>query len=64
VPRVTGKPLAVAKQMIVRGHCRTGEVSHADSPSRVGVVLSQSRKPGTVLPANSKITLVVSRGPR
>jgi beta-lactam-binding protein with PASTA domain len=31
---------------------------------RRGIVLSQSRRPGRVLPARSKIDLIVSRGRR
>jgi beta-lactam-binding protein with PASTA domain len=40
-------------------------VGHAYSrKSRKGIVISQSRRPGRVLPADSKIDLVVSRGQR
>jgi hypothetical protein len=46
-------------------HCRTGTVGHAYSRRiKKGVVISQSRRAGRVVPANSKINLVVSRGPR
>jgi beta-lactam-binding protein with PASTA domain len=30
----------------------------------MGIVVSQSRRPGKVLPADSKVGFVVSRGPR
>jgi Regulator of chromosome condensation (RCC1) repeat len=64
VPKVTGKRLPAAKAAIVRRHCRTGKIGHAYSRTRKGVVLSQSRKPGLVLPPNTRIDLVVSRGRR
>jgi hypothetical protein len=62
VPKVVGKQLAAAKLAIARKHCRTGKVGHAYSNRKKGVVLSQSRAPGRVLPASSKINLMVSRG--
>jgi hypothetical protein len=63
VPKVVGKRLGAAKQMITRRHCRTGKVSYANSrKSKKGIVVSQSRRPGKVLPARSKIDLIVSRG--
>jgi hypothetical protein len=63
VPNVVGKRLGAAKLTIERRHCRTGKVGHAYSRKRKkGIVISQSRRPGRVVPANSKINLVVSRG--
>jgi beta-lactam-binding protein with PASTA domain len=63
VPKVVGKELRKAKSRIKRGHCRTGKVRYAFSHTRKsGIVISQSRRPGKVLKANSKINLVVSRG--
>jgi hypothetical protein len=65
VPKVVGKRLRAAKVTITRGHCRTGKVRLAYSPRyRKGIVISQSRRPGRVLSANSKINLVMSRGRR
>jgi len=65
VPRVVGKQLAVAKQTIKRRHCRTGKVGYSYSgTSKNGIVIRQSRRPGRVAPADSKIDLVVSRGRR
>jgi hypothetical protein len=65
VPKVVGKRVAPAKRTIARRHCRTGKVGYAYSRKRKrGVVISQSRRPGRVLPARSKINLVVSRGRR
>jgi hypothetical protein len=63
VPKVVGRSLASAKRVIARRHCRTGKVGRARSSKlKQGIVISQSRQPGRVLPGNSKINLVVSRG--
>jgi beta-lactam-binding protein with PASTA domain len=40
----------------------TGKVGYAHSRKGKGIVVSQSRRPGKVLPARSKIDLIVSRG--
>jgi alpha-tubulin suppressor-like RCC1 family protein len=65
VPKVVGRRFGAAKKMIAKKHCRTGKVGHAYSRKRMnGIVSSQSRRPGRVLPANTKINLVVSRGRR
>ena len=65
VPNVVGKRLAAAKRMIAVRHCRTGKVGYAYSGKRKkGIVVSQSRRPGKVLPTRSKINLVVSRARR
>jgi hypothetical protein len=65
VPKVIGKQLTSAERSIAAGHCRTGKVAYASSGKRkTGVVISQSRRPGRVLPANSKINLIVNRGRR
>jgi len=65
VPKVVGKQLASAKLMIARRHCSTGKMGHAYSrKSKKGIVISQSRRPGRILPARSKINLTVSRGRR
>jgi hypothetical protein len=65
VPNVVGKRLAPAKRTIAQRGCSTGMVGFAYSRKRTkGTVISQSRRPGRVLPARSKINLVVSRGRR
>jgi PASTA domain-containing protein len=65
VPKTVGRGIASAKLTIAKSHCRTGKVGHAYSRKRKkGIVISQSRRPGRVLPAGSKINLTVSRGPR
>src|SRR5207248_4600590 len=63
VPKVVGRQIAFAKLTIKRNHCRTETVRFAYSRlTNQGTVISQSRRPGQVLPTNSKINLVVSRG--
>jgi hypothetical protein len=63
VPKVVGKRVASASRSIAKRHCRTGKVRHSYSRKhKKGVVISQSRRPGKVLPARSKINLIVSRG--
>jgi Tol biopolymer transport system component len=63
VPKVVGKPVAAAKAALKQRHCRTGKVSYAYSKrTKKGRVSSQSRRPGLVLAANTKVNLVVSRG--
>jgi hypothetical protein len=65
VPKVVGKRVASAKRAIAQRQCRTGKVGYAYSRKRKkGIVISQSRRPGRVLPARSKINLIVSRGRR
>ena len=62
VPNVVGKRLPRAKREIAQSHCRTGKIRRAFSRRSKGIVISQSRRPGRVVPARSKIGLVVSRG--
>jgi hypothetical protein len=63
VPKLVGKQLAAAKRSLAASHCRTGKIAYAHSQTRKhGVVISQSRRAGRVLPARTKIDLVVSRG--
>ena len=64
MPNVVGKKLAAAKKAIKQRRCRTGKVTYAYSRKKTGVVIGQSRRPGKVVPANTKINLVVSRGRR
>ena len=64
-PKVVGKTLARAKLALTKSHCRPGKIGHAYSrKSKKGIVISQSRHPGRLLPADSKIDLTVSRGRR
>ncbi len=63
VPNVVGKRLGAAKSSLKRARCGTGKVTYAYSRRRKrGFVVSQSRRPGKILPATTKVSLVVSRG--
>jgi PASTA domain-containing protein len=65
VPRVISTQLATARSLISNARCRTGTVTRVYSRTkRRGVVIGQSRRPGQVLPVNTKVDLVVSRGRR
>jgi len=64
VPNVVGKRLAAAKSSLAQRHCGTGKVSYAYSRKTKGLVTSQSRRPGQIVPSGLKIDLIVSRGPR
>ena len=65
VPRLVGKTLLAAKSLIRKAHCRLGAVTYARSRTvGKGHVISQSRRAGRRYPANTKISLVVSRGNR
>jgi hypothetical protein len=65
VPNVVGKQVASAKLTIAKGHCRPGKVGYVYSRKhKKGIVISQSRRPGRVLPARSTIDLILSRGRR
>jgi hypothetical protein len=63
VPKLTGKRLGTAKRLLAQRHCRLGTTRRAPSaPAKKGIVLSQSRRPGSVLASSTKIALVIGRG--
>jgi len=63
VPKVVGKRLATAKRMIMHRHCRSGSTRYARSrKTKTGIVIAQSRRPGRVLPRNTKVALTIGRG--
>lgn len=64
VPRVVGRPLARARQMLVRARCRTGKLSRRFSSARRGRVLAQRPRAGAHRPVGTRVNLVVSRGRR
>jgi beta-lactam-binding protein with PASTA domain len=64
VPRVTKRALPAAKRAIARAHCRVGTVRRTSSRIKRGRVVSQTPKPGTVMPGAGRVNLVVSRGRR
>jgi LmbE family N-acetylglucosaminyl deacetylase len=63
VPTVVGKRLGAAKLALKSRHCRIGTVRQAYSKKvKKGIVISQSRRAGQKLHANTKVSLVVSKG--
>jgi hypothetical protein len=60
VPQLKGKSLTVAKDALADAHCALGNVTKNESNGTAGIVLSQTPKPGTHRPLNSKVALVVS----
>jgi hypothetical protein len=63
VPNVKGETLKAARRTIGRASCSLGHVTRRYSATvKTGHVLSQKPKPTLTEPANTKITLTVSRG--
>jgi beta-lactam-binding protein with PASTA domain len=60
VPRVIGLKLAKAKTKIRRANCSVGRIRRASS-RRVGKVIGQSPRAGTVHARGFKVKLVVGR---
>ena len=62
VPRVIGMRLAVARARIGRANCRVGSVRRVRAKAKkVGKVIRQSPRAGSVLARASKVNLVVGR---
>ena len=61
VPKLKGKKLAAANKALKNGGCLRGKVRRKKSPKPNGTVLSQSQKPGSEIPTDDKVTIVVSR---
>ena len=62
---VKTQTLLAAKRTIARANCRVGKIRRAYSKTvKRGRVISQTPRPGTVLPNRGKVSLVVSRGRR
>jgi hypothetical protein len=63
VPKVVGKPLASAKKLLTKAHCKTGKVTRVRSAKvKTGRVVSAKPKPGRSLAAGAAVALSVSRG--
>jgi beta-lactam-binding protein with PASTA domain len=60
VPKVVGLTLSRAKSKIRAKQCSVGRIRKTHS-RRVGRVISQSPRPGTVKPKGFKVSLVVGR---
>ena len=64
VPKVVGTRLATAKRLIADAHCSTGKIKRKYSRFHRGRVLEQSPRPGRKLAKDTRVGLVVSKGPR
>jgi hypothetical protein len=65
VPRVSGLSLARAEALVRRSHCSLGKIRRQYSPRiKRGRVISARPAAGRVLPNQSRVSLVVSRGRR
>jgi uncharacterized delta-60 repeat protein len=63
VPNVRGRVLTSARTAIASAHCSVGKVTRAASRTvRAGRIIGQSPRPGTQLPEDAAVGLVVSRG--
>jgi hypothetical protein len=64
VPKVLRLTLSKARVAIVRANCALGSVSTRYSASARGRVIAQQPKPRTTLPSGSRVSVVISKGPR
>jgi hypothetical protein len=64
VPKVVGKKMPRARQMITRAHCRLGRGRRVKSKKSPGLVVKQSPHWGTKRAPGARVHLQVSRGKR
>jgi hypothetical protein len=65
VPRIVRRTPKVAKRLLRRAHCSVGPVRRRYSGRvRRGRVIAQKPVPGLRLPESTRVSLLVSRGPR
>ena len=66
VPKLVGLTLAKAKTKLTKAHCKLGTVTRRTTrrTTRIGKVLTQSRKAGTKRPGGTKVNVTVGRRPR
>jgi ABC-type oligopeptide transport system substrate-binding subunit len=65
VPNVRGKTVAQARRMLANRRCVLGRVTRAYSAkTKLGRIISQSRRPTARLPRGTRVHVVVSRGRR
>jgi eukaryotic-like serine/threonine-protein kinase len=62
VPLVTGEPVATAQAQITAAHLRSTVVEQASSAVNPGRVISSNPQEGNNVPANTLVTLFVSKG--
>jgi hypothetical protein len=65
VPKLKGRKLKKAKAALKKAGCKLGKVKRrAKRKKKAGTVIRQSKKPGTVLPAGSKVNVTVAKKPK
>jgi uncharacterized repeat protein (TIGR01451 family) len=65
VPKLRNRPVKKARKALRRANCKPGKVRRRYSGKvKEGKVIRSGRSRGKVLPAGSKVKLVVSRGPK
>ena len=64
VPRLRGKVVAKARTLLRRAHCSLGRVTYAHSRLHRGRIAAQRPHAGASRPQGTKVSVVVSRGPR
>jgi uncharacterized repeat protein (TIGR01451 family) len=64
VPKLKKRSLKGAKKALRKANCKPGKVSRRFNGKAKGKVIRGSKNRGKVLPAGSKVKLVVSRGPK
>lgn len=63
VPRLKGRKLKASKKRIRASDCKVGEVTRRKGARpATGLVVGQSEKPGTVLPAGSAVRVTLGKG--
>ena len=62
VPLVNGEPVAQAQQQIQAQHLRSTVVDQASSSVKQGLVINSNPQQGNNVPANTVVTLFVSKG--
>ena len=65
VPRLRGKTLTAARAALARGHCRLGAVAKTYSATvRRGLIIRQRPATGTRMTRGTRVSVIVSRGPK
>lgn len=62
VPRLTGRRVLDAVVLVIRAHCTTAVRSAYSDRVKVGRILAQKPRAGTMLPNGGRITIVISKG--
>lgn len=64
VPKLVGKYLRSAKNVLTKAHCSLGHVLKKFSRKRKGVIVAQSPRPGQTWPLGGAVKVTISKGKR